>query len=42
MHCILQEDVPYAAVLVRGMSNKFCLTDLVYTVFYVFHSYESI
>ena len=29
MHQILQEDVPYAVVLLRGISNKFWLSDLV-------------
>ena len=28
MHCILEEKVPYAVELVREISNKFWLTDL--------------
>ena len=28
MHCILEEDVSYAVELVRKISNKFWLTDL--------------
>ena len=28
MHCILEEDVPYAVELVREISNKFWVTDL--------------
>ena len=32
MHCILQENVQYAAVLVREIFSKFWLNDLVYLI----------
>lgn len=28
MYCILQEDIPYADVLVKRISDKFLLSDL--------------
>ena len=34
MYRILPEDVPYASVLVRGISNKFWLTDLLLYLFF--------
>ena len=35
MHPILQKNILYAAVLVKGISNKFLLTDLVLYLFFL-------